>query len=76
LEHRTNIRRINMGNEYDYDDLEQYEYIIWWVNKDFEIDYSIVQGKNENEAIIDFFTNSVDAEDVKNFRVVINNIGE
>ncbi len=65
-----------MGNEYDYDDLEQYEYIIWWVNKDFEIDYSIVQGKNENEAIIDFFTNSVDAEDVKNFRVVINNIGE
>ena len=65
-----------MENEYDYDDLEQSEYIIWWVNEDFEIDYSIVQGKNENEAIIDFFTNSVDPEDVKNFRVEINDTGE
>lgn len=51
------------------DDVEQNEYTIWWVNKDFEIDYSIVQGKNRNEALIDFFTNSVDAEDVKNFRI-------
>ena len=65
-----------MENEYNYDDSEQNEYTIWWVNEDFEIDYSIVQGKNENEAIIDFFTNSVDAEDVKNFRVEINNTGE
>ena len=65
-----------MENEYNYDDSEQNEYIIWWVNENFEIDYSIVQGKNENEAIIDFFTNSVDAEDVKNFRVEINDIGE
>ncbi len=65
-----------MENEYDYDDLEQSEYIIWWVNEDFEIDYSIVQGKNTNEAIIDFFTNSVDPEDVKNFRVEINDTGE
>ena len=65
-----------MENEYNYDDSEQNEYTIWWVNEDFEIDYSIVQGKNENEAIIDFFTNSVDPEDVKNFRVEINNIGE
>ena len=66
-----------MGNEYDYDDdVEQNEYTIWWVNEDFEIDYSIVQGKNTNEAIIDFFTNSVDPEDVKNFRVEINDTGE
>ena len=65
-----------MENKYNYDDSEQNEYIIWWVNENFEIDYSIVQGKNENEAIIDFFTNSVDAEDVKNFRVEINDIGE
>ena len=65
-----------MENEYNYDDSEQNEYTIWWVNEDFEIDYSIVQGKNENEAIIDFFTNSVDPEDVKNFRVEINNTGE
>ena len=65
-----------MENEYNYDDSEQNEYIIWWVNKNFEIDYSIVQGKNENEAIIDFFTNSVDPVDVKNFRVEINNTGE
>ena len=65
-----------MEDEYNYDDFYQNEYTIWWVNEDFEIDYSIVQGKNENEAIIDFFTNSVDAEDVKNFRVEINNIGE
>ena len=65
-----------MENEYNYDDSEQNEYIIWWVNENFEIDYSIVQGKNENEAIIDFFTNSVDPEDVKNFRVEINNTGE
>ena len=65
-----------MENEYNYDDSEQNEYIIWWVNEDFEIDYSIVQGKNENEAIIDFFTNSVDPVDVKNFRVEINNTGE
>ena len=65
-----------MENEYEYNDLEQNEYTIWWVNEDFEIDYSIVQGKNENEAIIDFFTNSVDPEDVKNFRVEINNTGE
>lgn len=65
-----------MENEYEYNDLEQNEYIIWWVNEDFEIDYSIVQGKNENEAIIEFFTNSVDAEDVKNFRVEINDTRE
>ena len=65
-----------MENEYNYDDSEQNEYTIWLVNEDFEIDYSIVQGKNENEAIIDFFTNSVDPEDVKNFRVEINNTGE
>ena len=65
-----------MENEYNYDDSEQNEYTIWWVNEDFEIDYSIVQGKNENEAIIDFFTNSVDPVDVKNFRVEINNTGE
>ncbi len=66
-----------MGNEYDYDDdVEQNEYTIWWVNEDFEIDYSIVQGKNENEAIIDFFTNSVDPVDVKNFRVETNYTGE
>ncbi len=65
-----------MENEYNYDDSEQNEYIIWWVNENFEIDYSIVQGKNENEAIIDFFTNSVDPVDVKNFRVEINNTGE
>ena len=65
-----------MENEYNYDDSEQNEYIIWWVNENFEIDYSIVQGKNENEAIIDFFTNSVDPVDVKNFKVEINNTGE
>jgi hypothetical protein len=65
-----------MENEYNYDDFYQNEYTIWWVNEYFEIDYSIVQGKNENEAIIDFFTNSVDAEDVKNFRIEINNTGE
>ena len=65
-----------MENEYNYDDSEQNEYIIWWVNENFEIDYSIVQGKNENEAIIDFFTNSVDPVDVKNFRVEINNTVE
>ena len=65
-----------MENEYNYDDSEQNEYIIWWVNENFEIDYSIVHGKNENEAIIDFFTNSVDPVDVKNFRVEINNTGE
>ena len=65
-----------MENEYNYDDSEQNEYIIWWVNENFEIDYSIVQGKNENEAIIDFFTNSVDPVNVKNFRVEINNTGE
>ena len=65
-----------MENKYNYDDSEQNEYIIWWVNENFEIDYSIVQGKNENEAIIDFFTNSVDPVDVKNFRVEINNTGE
>tara|TARA_R100000742_G_C4244250_1_gene63406 strand:+ start:566 stop:766 length:201 start_codon:yes stop_codon:yes gene_type:complete len=66
-----------MENEYNYDDdVEQNEYTIWWVNEDFEIDYSIVQGKNENEAIIDFFTNSVDPVDVKNFRVETNYIGE
>ena len=65
-----------MEDEYNYDDFYQNEYTIWWVNEDFEIDYSIVQGKNENEAIIDFFTNSVDPVDVKNFRVEINNTGE
>ena len=65
-----------MENEYNYDDFYQNEYTIWWVNEYFEIDYSIVQGKNENEAIIDFFTHGAEPQDVENYEVEIKYIGE
>ena len=51
------------------EEVKKDNYIIWWVNEDFKIDYYFTEATNEHEAIIDFFTHGADPKDVKNFRI-------